>query len=150
MRLYLVPVLTLGFVLGPGCRKDEYPRVAVVPTELKVLHKGKPAAGARVVLVPVGDDSPDGIKPRGQVAEDGTVKIGTYALADGAPPGEYRVSVRWTARTAAKNDDGEDAPPGPPGGVQPDRLGERYSNPKTSGLTVKVEPGKPLATIELK
>lgn len=150
MKRSLLLIVTLGSLISVGCQREKYPRVAVVPAEVRVLYRGKPAVGAQVVLVPVNDDSPDGIKPRGRAIDDGTVKFGTYAHSDGAPPGEYRVSIRWANQTRSKDDDGEDAPPGPPGGVQPDRLRERYSDPKTSGLKVQVEPGKPIPSIELK
>lgn len=152
MVIRLLPVLALGCLAAGGCKKDEFPRVAVVPAAVKVQHKGKPAVGAQVVLVKLNDDAPDGIKPRGRVGADGTVKLGTYAIDDGVPPGEYQVSIRWTARVQSKDEDGEDAPPGPPGGVQPDRLGERYSNPKTSGLKVKIDEAGKLepAVLDLK
>jgi hypothetical protein len=147
--LWLVGLAAAAAGCGGGPAK-----VPTVAAEGKVLYRGRPAAGAQVVLVPVGDDSPDAIKPRGTTDANGVFRLKTYPSADGkpdgAPPGEYRVSLRWTARakrSAADADEG--GPPGPPS-LQQDRFGERYSNPRTSGLTVKVEPGKPLPPIELK
>jgi hypothetical protein len=118
-------------------------RLPTAPAEGKVLYKGKPADGAQVVLVPVGDDSPDAVKPRGTADRNGVFKLTTYpgadGKADGAPAGEYLVSVRWTKRqreSAADADEG--GPPGPPS-LQGDRLKERYSNPKNSGLKVTID-----------
>ncbi|MDB5309969.1 MAG: hypothetical protein JWO38_4171, partial [Gemmataceae bacterium] len=51
----------------------------------------------------------------------------------------YLVSVRWTTRRTSADDADEGGPPGPPGGVQPDALGGRYSDPNTSGLKVTVD-----------
>ena len=139
-----------------GCQRgDEFERLETVPAEGKVLYKGRPPVGAEVTLVPVGNDSPDAVKPRGKVGEDGVVRLATYpsadGKADGAPPGEYQVGVRWaTRKRASAEDPDEGGPPGPPGGVQPDRLGERYSNPRTSGLVVTVAAGRPLDPIVLK
>lgn len=145
--------LAVGVLAVAGCG-EKYPRLAVVPAEGKLLYKGKPAVGAQVILTPVNDDSPDAVRPRGRVGKDGVYKLSTYPQPngepDGAPPGEYRVSIRWTSPPQSTNDPDEPGPPGPPGGPQRDRLGERYSNPKTSGLVVRVEAGKPIDPIVLK
>lgn len=133
----------LGFLLlAAGCAARAE-RLAVAPAEGTVLHKGKPAAGAQVILVSVNDESPDSVKPRGTADKNGVFKLTTYPAADGkpdgAPVGEYLVSVRWTTRqreSAADEDEG--GPPGPPS-LQGDRLKEKYSNPKTSGLRVKID-----------
>lgn len=154
MRARVLVGLAAVAGLAAGCQPGEPRRLATVPAEGKVLYKGKPPVGARVVLLPVADESPDAVKPSGTVGDDGTFRLSTYPTADGrpdgAPPGEYRVSIRWTARRPAGDPDDEGSPPGPPGGIQPDRLGERYSDPKTSGLRVTVEAGKPIEPIQLK
>jgi hypothetical protein len=149
MRLFIL----FAFVLfASGCARTNS-KLPVVAAEGKVLFRGQPAVGAQIVLVPVNDDSPDGIKPRGRVGADGTYHLTTYTSADGkpdgAPVGEYRVSIRWTQAPAQTGDPDEPDRPGPPGGVQRDYFGDRYSNPKTSGLTVRVEAGKPIDPINL-
>lgn len=146
--------LAVGVLAVAGCG-EKYPRLAVVPAEGKLLYKGKPAVGAQVILTPVNDDSPDAVRPRGRVGKDGVYKLSTYPQPngepDGAPPGEYRVSIRWPTAPKSGDDPDEPGPPGP-AGLQQDRLGERYSNPKASGLKVtidalgKVQP----AVLELK
>lgn len=147
----LIPALAVAAVAGCG---PQYPRLPVVPAEGKVLYRDKPAVGAQVILVPVGDDSPDSVKPRGTVGKDGVFRLATYPTQDGkpdgAPLGEYRVSVRWPVSRNVAADPDEPTPAGPPGGLQGDRLGERYSDPKTSGLTVKVEKDKPVGPIVLR
>jgi len=138
-----------------GCGKGEPPRVAVAPAEGKVVYKGKPAAGAVVTLLPAGNESADALKPRGTADKDGVFKLTTYPGADGkpdgAPAGEYLVSIRWTARPKGGAED-DDAPPGAGGSPGGDRLKEKYSNPKTSGLKVKIDSAGKLdpAVLDLK
>lgn len=150
IRSFTILVI-VALVVGCG---EKYPRRPVVQAEGKVLYKGKPAIGAQVLLVPEGDDSPDAVKPRGRVGPDGVYRLTTYPAPDGkpdgAPPGKYLVSLRWTSRPAIAADPDEPDPAGPPGGPRRDFLRDKYSNPKTSGLTVQVEPNKPIAPIELK
>jgi hypothetical protein len=62
------------------------------PTEGVVLYKGKPAVGARVTLFPE-KLSKQSFFPTGVVKEDGTFKLTTYAPDDGAPAGNYQVTV---------------------------------------------------------
>ncbi|WP_020468056.1 hypothetical protein [Zavarzinella formosa] len=152
----LVAIAIAGLMVSlAGCGGDKgIKKVALVSAKGKISYKGKPPVGARVVLLPSKDESPDAIKPYGFVAEDGTFELTTYPSAngkpDGAPPGDYLVSIRWTARSKSAVDEDEGGPPGPPGGVQRDRLGDRYSNPKTSGLRLTVAEGRDLEPIELK
>lgn len=146
--------LMLGLVLAAaGCSSaSEVEKVAVVPASLKLQYQGKPPAGARVVLVPAGDASPDSVKPRGLADKSGVVPLGTYERADGAPPGEYQVSVRWVRQSAAGDDPDEGGPAIAPGGVQPDAFKGRYSNPQASGLKVTVDAAGKVtpAVLELK
>jgi predicted small lipoprotein YifL len=109
----------------------------LVPVSGKVLVNGKPAEHAIVVLHPVtASDQP---KPRGTVATDGSFTLTTNVTGDGAPPGEYRVTVeQWLA--GAKADD-------PP----TSRLPAKYAKPETSGLTATVtDTATELKTIEIK
>ncbi|MBN9518933.1 hypothetical protein J0H58_10510 [bacterium] len=135
--------LATALAVVVGCGPTDSPRQAVVPAQGKVkLKDGKVPEGAEVTLLPANDDSPDGVKPRGRVGKDGTFRLTTYpgasAEPDGAPPGEYRVAIRWTTRKRASAvDPDEGGPPGPPS-LAGDRFGEKYSNPKSSGLRVTV------------
>lgn len=155
-----IPALLIaGFAtLTIGC-SEKYPRLAVVPVTGTVLFKGKPPVGAQILLVPVNDASPEGVKPRGVVGPDGTFTLATYPNAegkpDGAPPGEYLVSLVWFGQPELKtgkavNAD-DDLPVGPPGGIQPDRFGGKYSNPQKSNIRVTIKDGETkLDPIELK
>jgi hypothetical protein len=59
-------------------------------------------------------------------------RLRSYSPDDGAPAGEFKVTVVWPAAP----------PPNATGVFQlKDRLGGRYANPETSKLTARVEPG---------
>lgn len=112
-----------------GCGDDRPTRY---PVSGQVLVKGKPAEGALVVLHPVSPAEPNAPRPIGTTDADGKFQLTTYETGDGAPAGSYKATVRWPPKKKGPGDDG------------PDRLGNRYSNPETSKLTVAVE-AKPTA-----
>ena len=104
------------------------PWKTLVPVKGRVLFEGKPVPYALVVFHPLAEEG-ETIRPRGQVAEDGSFQLTSYAAQDGAPPGEYRVTVEWwLART------GSDAPP-------TNRLPARYSKAATSRLQARIAEG---------
>lgn len=96
--------------------------------------------GAFVTLHPVtprGDSVP---APRANVDRDGKLRISTFATGDGAPAGEYVVTVQWNRPVKA----GGDVVSGP--NVVP----RKFASPSTSGLVVKVAEGpNQLAPIRL-
>jgi hypothetical protein len=74
-----------------GCFSGDQP---AYPVEFKVFVKGKPAVGATVVLHPAGNlENP--IKPSGKVDDTGTVRLSSFGEGDGAPAGDYRVTIVW-------------------------------------------------------
>lgn len=94
---------------------------------------GKPLERATVVFHPVGTTDPNAVKPRGTVGADGTFALTSYTSGDGAPSGEYRVTVElWSANK------GDDPPT--------NRLPPKFANPEKSGLTATIGDGP----IELK
>lgn len=96
----------------------------------KVTYKGAPVEGASVIFHPKGQAGPGVVRPAAVTAADGTFTLKT-AGEEGAPPGEYDVTIMW-----------EKPPPG--GWVGEDRqdaLGGKYSRPGKSGLTATVNPG---------
>ncbi len=94
-----------------------------------MLVNKKAAEHATVVLHPVNQTAADQPKPRGKVNADGSFTLTTHTEGDGAPAGEYRVTVeQWLA--GARPDD-----------PTANRLPAKYSSPTTSGLTATVGPG---------
>jgi|EP01136_Pigoraptor_vietnamica_P013312 hypothetical protein len=117
----------LGMLLVVGCSTDPgWPKRA--PVSGRVLVDGKPAVRAAVKFTPAGPAA-DGktYTPATFTDDDGGFKLTTVEAGDGAPPGDYTVTV--VATYAVKN--GQDVP-------VPDLLGGRYADPKTSPLKVTV------------
>jgi hypothetical protein len=115
-----IPFMALGLVAGCGAAG----RVPVFPVQGQVLFNGKPAAGAQVVFHPAGKTGSDALRPTAQVDADGKFTLTTFTSGDGAPAGEYEVTVeQWVS----KNDD-------PAVNVLP----ARYRQVRTSGLRVTI------------
>ena len=126
--------------LCPACARTG--RKPVYPVQGQVLVKGRPAANAQVTFHPV-EGGPDAVRPVGQVDEQGRLTLTTYAHGDGAPEGEYRVTVQWFLATRTR------------GGAEEyqsvNYLPARYARAETSGLRVTVVRGEnKLPAIELK
>lgn len=119
-------LLLLTLFVAVGCEES---RVPVFPVSGKVSFKGKPPAGALVVLHPVGTANLEGIAPSGTVNDDGSFKITVYDPGDGAPQGDYVATVQWRKFVASE------------GGAGPNVLPEQYSSPATSPIKVSVQGG---------
>jgi hypothetical protein len=65
----------------------------VLPVEVKLTVEGMAPVGATVVLQPVDSQSFEKPKPVGKVGKDGAVRFSTFKQDDGAPAGEYIVTV---------------------------------------------------------
>lgn len=117
-------------------------RVAVYPVRGEVLCQGRAAAGAFVIFHPITESElVQRMRPHGIVGPDGTFHLKTYRDADGAPAGDYQVTIEWPAvdpRYPSDSSDSENELTGP------DRLRGRYANPNTSGLRATVARGKNL------
>ena len=114
------------FSLHAACSSkpaDEEDRKPVFPVKGKVLVGNKPAASAFLLFVPVNEpaESKDP-RPRAEVQPDGSFALSTYGEEDGAPAGDYIVTLTW------------------PDEEQSDRLKGRFSDPTKSKLRAKVKP----------
>jgi hypothetical protein len=144
-RLILLGVGAVAFL--SGCRgKDQ--RLQVVPVKGKLLLQeggGKltPVTGARIMFNPIKDGDSFPAFPAGTTAADGSFKLGTYEENDGAPEGEYVVTIDWRRRSKPKHDimgKGEVA-------HGPDLLGGAYGDRNTSELRATVVGGKDLSLV---
>jgi hypothetical protein len=113
-------------LLACGCGNGREPAYTVRGQVLDAQQK--PAVGALVVFHPAETSAGDAVKPVGQVDETGAFSLTTYTKGDGAPAGEYVVTVTWPAPRKG--------PFEPEGG---DRLNGRYANPKSSTIRFKVQ-----------
>jgi hypothetical protein len=125
----------LGSLLLVGC--DEGWQAETYPVAGKVLINGQPAAEAVVELHSVGTQ-PDSrnSRPWGVVQPDGTYQLTTYGKDDGAPPGEYAVTLRWPSDLSSPS--------------HFDRLAGAFDSPETAPLQVTIRPEEnTLPTVEL-
>lgn len=128
---YLLGVLMLLALVvnfGFGGRGRREARVPVYQTRGKVSFQGNPAAGALVLLHPLDQGKPLPFNPRARVGEDGTFLLTTYDDNDGAPAGEYAVTIDW--RETESEDGAEE-------GVN--LIDPRFNDPDTSGIRVRIE-----------
>jgi len=119
-------LLALLAVVCAGCSKSG-PRL--YPVHGKILFEGQPARGATLVLHALGNSAPNGIKPRAFVDRDGAFEVFTYAAGDGAPAGEYAVTV--VGRIG----------PGPGGPGRRPPAGGKQGRGFPAGLAMKRGPG---------
>lgn len=129
-------VACLALILAAGCGESQ---PTTHPAKGRLTSRGKPAAGAVVTLLPA-DGRQLKAYPRGEVGPDGAYTLSTFGKGDGAPAGEYKLTVRWPAAIgkARTPDEIERAV----GGDGPsDRLGGRYADPAKSAWAVTVRPG---------
>lgn len=81
-----------------GCNDGSGPglKVPTFPVKGSVTFDGQPAAGAFVVFHPKSPAAgSEGFTPRATVRADGTFALTSAAEGDGAPAGDYAVTVRW-------------------------------------------------------
>jgi hypothetical protein len=124
--------LVLGAILSGCGGSPERPEV-VYPLTGALEFEGQPAVGASIVLYP--QDELISARPKATVNDDGTFAVTTYEPGDGAPPGEYKVTVEWRRPVAGRESAGDDQPP-------PNVLPSTYASPQTTPLTVTVEEGE--------
>ncbi len=115
-----------------GCSEGGDPglKVPVFPVKGKVTFEGEPASGAFVTFHPKTPPKPGETptSPRATVQPDGAFALTTATEGDGAPAGEYAVTVQWMKPIKQ----GKDAVPGP--NVVP----KSYAEPSTTPLTATV------------
>jgi hypothetical protein len=131
MRLVTVAsaVVLFGGCGGAPAGPKVYPIVG------KVLVDGRPAHHAQVVFHAVNPPAaPEGltIRPFAVVEADGSFRPSTFLTADGAPSGDYKITITWPE---TRVEQGEEI-------AGPDRLAGVYAHPANSNLSVTVQPGE--------
>ncbi|MFO0846454.1 MAG: carboxypeptidase-like regulatory domain-containing protein [Gemmataceae bacterium] len=122
-RLFLI-----GGLLALGLSSCGDGRKPTFPVSGKVVLGDKPVANATVVFHPAGGDANE-LRPRATTQADGTFRLTTYDGNDGAPAGEYRVTVElWLS--SGRGDEGPTS-----------RLPAKFARPETSGLAATVAAG---------
>lgn len=108
-----------------GCSGNDW-HAETYPVAGTVMINGEPATDAVVELHSV-SKKPDSrnSRPWGLVQADGSYTLTTYAKADGAPPGEYALTLRWPTDITTPS--------------QVDRLSGAYAKVEKAPLKVTVE-----------
>jgi len=133
---WLATLLLVALVLGCGTSG----KPPAIPVKGKVMFKKEtPAVGAMIVFHPVSEEFERRIggKPFAKVQEDGSFVLTTYEENDGAPEGEYGLSVDW--RVKPKNFlvfDSESSATGK------QMLKEKYTDPRKPFMKVTVQKGQ--------
>lgn len=144
MFKYACWVMMLASVLvGASCsRAPDRPKVT--PVSGQVFVENKPAKGALITFVPM--QAPEEVAktwkfgyPRATVGDDGKFQVSTYEFGDGAPPGEYRITIIWPVMEMVEGPDGELVEGEKPVFPAQNRLNTKYSEPGQTPLNIKVE-----------
>jgi hypothetical protein len=125
---FVVPFAVIALIAG--CSSEKGP--ICFPVRGQVSWKGKPLAEATVVLHPTTGSVEGNQKPVAFTKADGTFELTTYRTGDGAPPGEFAITVELRALQT--------------GGEEPTRTGPNVLPPKfakaeSSGLKYTVVEG---------
>ncbi len=139
-RLHFVALLSVVCLLT-SCGPKGPPRKETFPVTGELIVDGKPAAAVQVTLTDTkGMDQELPTYSSAMTEENGKFSISTYELGDGVPEGDYVVTFVWGELNLFSMQYGG-----------PDKLKDKYSDPKTSTFKIKVEKGKPadMGRIEL-
>jgi hypothetical protein len=120
----------VGTCLLAGCSSEKAPMCS--PVRGQISFKGKPLAEAMVVLHRIGGDVEGNQKPIAYTGTDGTFMVTTYHSGDGAPPGEYAITVELRAPQTIGEEVVRNGP---------NLLPAKYAKPDSSGIKYTVVDG---------
>jgi len=123
---------SLLYATGCGSSQRDLNQVPVYPATGTITFKGQPTPGAFVTLHPKSPLPEGAPSPRATVKPDGGFAATTYEAGDGAPEGEYILTVQWYKPIQK---DGDLV-------AGPNVIPKQYTNPKTSKLEVRVAAGE--------
>jgi hypothetical protein len=124
LRIAFLALFALALFALTGCGAKK-----VYPVHGQVLAgKNKPAKGAVVVFHSAAGDDDNEARPVATVDDKGEFVLSTYKNGDGAPVGEYHLTIIWPApkRTPLDREGG-------------DLLRGRYADPASSPISFTVE-----------
>jgi hypothetical protein len=126
----LTVTLSVGCGKGPPKIKGKLP---VFPVAGKLLMDGKPMVNATIILNPV-RKWPDGTapqRPRAFAGDDGSFKVSTYSNDDGAPAGDYKVTISWKGDVTDVTSEQQAS--------LPEKVPEAYQSARNSRIRIKVK-----------
>lgn len=126
MRPGWICLFLLGSTLNlSGCENAET-QPALVKVHGTVTYLDRPLAGGTIVFIPDEERGTVGALIHADIRTNGTYSLQT-GEHEGVAPGSYRVTVRLADPTPDRSRQTWPQPP------------ERYSDPRTSGLSCKVQ-----------
>jgi hypothetical protein len=135
----------VALILGVGCGGED--RLEVSQVRGRVVYKGRGVPRATVIFFPQGAtvDEVGTMRPFAYADDEGNFELKTYVDGDGAPPGDYRVSIIASSTTApgqlTKDRSGGAAAPAP--GIQiPATVTRKFANVDSAGIQVQVKEGE--------
>lgn len=131
---YLNAMLVVALGCGSSNRIVEG-RVETIATTGTVMIDGTPAENVIVVF----HATTHNLSASGRTDATGRFSLTTYDQGDGAVSGTHLVSLRKTSVTTTPDPRGE---PFPPTTKELSLIATEYANPRTSGLTANVSPGR--------
>ena len=114
-----------------GC--GDLRKAAFYPVAGTLTVSGRPAANAMIAFHPLDQAGSQTALPVASTGPDGTFRLMTYAAGDGAPAGEYAVTVVWPDYSQPRDECVDD--------VTHDRFKGCYADPAKSPWRVTVGPG---------
>ncbi|WP_339727535.1 carboxypeptidase-like regulatory domain-containing protein [uncultured Gimesia sp.] len=128
-----VVMILLGSILWVGCGGGKDPDLPeTVSAAGIVTYQGKPVPEATIMFYPV-----QGRKPgSGKSDASGKFTLTTFSKNDGVIPGDHKVTINAYEST-------------PQGVSMKSSIPEKYSNQKSSPLTMSVSESQPEITLEL-
>ena len=134
----LLPLLAFSLSLA-GCGSDRG-QLEPQPVVGQVIINGEPAAGCIVAFIPSDPQRKAQFRSGGITDENGFFQLTTFETDDGAPVGDYGVTLRWEASDWPGKEEEMQLDPVQP--VGPDRLQGKFASPEKSQLTVTVVEGE--------
>jgi hypothetical protein len=132
-------LLVTCLMMVTGCGDAGPERVTTFPVQGAITFQGRPIPGAFVAFHPQTPRA-NVPAPRANVAADGSLKVTTFQAGDGAPEGQYVLTVEWYKPIKQ----GGDVMPGP------NVIPKKYASPQTSNLKVTIAAQEnQLSTIRL-
>jgi hypothetical protein len=144
--MHLRRLIPLASLLAVAC--DVAPPsgpIPVHPVTGAVTYKGKPVPGELVAFHPVavptpskpGEAAPPGTpRPTGKTDSDGKFRLHTYVGEDGAPVGEYKVTIAYAGSAETRNVMAKDTSKALNVTLPP-----KYADPAKSDLSATVKDG---------
>jgi hypothetical protein len=129
LGIVCVVIATLALI---GCAQKKSGPICY-PTRGQITYKNNPLAEAMVVLHRIGGDVEGGQKPIAYTDAEGKFALTTYKTSDGAPPGEYAITVELRAPKMVGEEMTRSGP---------NLLPSKYARPDSSGLKYQVVEGE--------